>query len=55
MAAKVRAVDLSVDRNAEGAVRVAAIVGGWYVTRVYYGYARREAIRKFLAEQNGGK
>jgi hypothetical protein len=37
-----------------GAWEVAAIVSGYRVARVYYGFSKREAIRLFMAEVNGG-
>lgn len=46
---------LTVDRNAEGAWRVSAIVGGFLVTRCYYGFTRRESVALFrdYVEQGG--
>ena len=41
---------MSVDKNAEGAWRVSDIVGGYLVTRVYYFYTKREAIKRFKEE-----
>ena len=33
-----------------GALEVSAVVGGYLVRRVYFGYTRREAARAFRAE-----
>lgn len=33
-----------------GAIRIYAIIGGHLVTRVYYGYTKREARRLFRDE-----
>jgi hypothetical protein len=44
----------TVDRNAEGAWRVSAIVGGFLVTRCYYGFTRRESVARFRAEMGRG-
>lgn len=33
-----------------GALRVSSIVNGALMTRTYYGYTRREAVRLFKAE-----
>ena len=44
----------SIDRNAEGAWRISGIVGegagGYTLTRTYYFYTKREAIRLFKEE-----
>ncbi len=45
---------LTIDRNAEGAWRVSAVVGGFLVTRVYYGFTRSESVARFRAEMKGG-
>lgn len=52
-----RGAALSVERLwPSGGYRVAAIVGGYYVERVYMGYTRREAVRRFRAElREGGR
>lgn len=33
-----------------GAWQVSAIIGGYLVTRTYYGYTKREALRQFKAD-----
>jgi len=33
-----------------GAWIISDIVGGYFVERAYYGYTKREALRKFRAE-----
>lgn len=35
-----------------GAWEVAAVVDGYRKSQVYYGYSKREAIRRFVAEVN---
>lgn len=37
-----------------GAIRVSDILNGHLVQRVYYGYTKAEAVRKFRAEMRGG-
>jgi hypothetical protein len=39
----------TIERNVYGGYAVSAIVRGFYVRRVYYGYTRREALRLFSA------
>jgi hypothetical protein len=41
---------MTVDKNNEGAWRVSDIIGGYLVTRRYYGYTKREAIKLFKEE-----
>jgi hypothetical protein len=41
---------MTVDKNAEGAWRVSDIIGGYLVTKVYYEYTKREAIKRFKEE-----
>lgn len=41
---------MSIDRNAEGAWRVSDIIGGYLVVKTYYGYTKREAIKRFKQE-----
>ena len=38
---------MTIDKNAEGAWRVSDIVNGYLVTKRYYGYTKREAIKLF--------
>jgi len=38
---------MTIDKNAEGAWRISDIIGGYLVTRRYYGYTKREAIKLF--------
>jgi len=45
---------MTIERNYEGAYVVSDIVGGYLVTRSYYGYTRREAIALFKAEIKAG-
>ena len=46
---------MTAERNQAGAWIVSALVRGYLVTRRYYGYTRREAIRAFRAEVERGK
>lgn len=41
---------MTVGRNYEGAWVISAIVDGYLVTRRYYGYTKREAVRLFRRE-----
>jgi hypothetical protein len=43
---------ITVERNHAGAYVLSAIVGGYLVTRQYYGYTKREALRLFRTEAN---
>ena len=38
---------MTIERNHEGAYVISDIVAGYLVTRRYYGYTKREAIRMF--------
>ena len=40
----------SIDKNREGAWRISGLVGGYLLTRCYYFYTKREAIRLFKEE-----
>ena len=41
----------TIDKNGEGAWRVyGSDAAGYLVTRVYYGYTRREALARYRAE-----
>lgn len=37
-------------RQRDGAYEVSAIVSGYLVRRVYYGYTKREAVRCFVRD-----
>jgi hypothetical protein len=39
-----------VEKNYEGAWVVSDIVGGYWVSRRYYGYSKRKALAMFKAE-----
>jgi hypothetical protein len=41
---------VSIDKNHEGAYVISDIVSGYLVTRRYYGYTKREALRLFKEE-----
>jgi hypothetical protein len=41
---------MTIDKNYEGAWIVSDIVGGYLVTRKYYGYGKREALAMFRRE-----
>jgi len=41
---------MSVSRNYSGAWVISAVISGYLVTRQYYFYTKREAIRQFKAE-----
>ena len=41
---------MSIDKNSEGAWRISDIIDGYLVTRRYYGYTKREAIKLFKEE-----
>jgi hypothetical protein len=48
----IRHADLSISKNTQGAWVVSAIVGGYWMTRQFYYYTKREAARLFLLEAN---
>jgi len=39
-----------IDKNREGAWRISDIINGYWVSRVYYFYTKREAIKLFRKE-----
>lgn len=41
---------MTVSKNHAGAIIISDIIGGAYVQRVYIGFTKREALRKFRAE-----
>lgn len=41
---------MTVSKNHAGAIIISDIIGGEYVQRVYIGFTKREALRKFRAE-----
>lgn len=48
-----RQIDVSVTKNAHnGSYECAAIVDGSRVSKVYYGYTKREAVRRFTCGVN---
>jgi hypothetical protein len=52
---RVKESELTIDRNLEGAWRITAIVGGYYVTRVFYGYTKKESVALFREYAKLGK
>ena len=44
---------MTIERNHEGAYVISDIIGGYLVTKRYYGYTKREAIKLFKEESNG--
>jgi len=46
----IRRVDLTIDKNSEGAWLISALVGGYLITRRYYFHTKREAVDLFLSE-----
>lgn len=45
---------MSVDKTLRGAWRVADIIGGRLISRIYFGYSKREAVRAFIRENGKG-
>jgi hypothetical protein len=41
---------MTVSKNHAGALIISDVIGGHYVQRVYIGFTKREAMRKFRAE-----
>lgn len=50
----IRRVDLSIDKNSEGAWRISALVNGYLMTRRYYFHTKTEAVDLFLSEVRQG-
>ena len=51
-------IKMIIDKNNEGAWRISDIVAGYWVTKVYYFYTKKEAIkmfRMFRKDKNGKK
>ena len=42
-----------IDKNNEGAWRISDIIDGYWVTKVYYFYTKKEAIKMFRKDKNG--
>jgi len=42
-----------IEKLHSGAIRIYASIGGVLVTRTYYGYTRREAVKRFNAKREG--
>jgi hypothetical protein len=45
---------VSVEKTISGSWRVSDIVGGRLISRVYFGYSKREAVRAFIRENGKG-
>ena len=45
--------EMTIEKNREGAYVISDIVSGYLVTRSYYGYAKRDAVRLFRAYVRG--
>lgn len=41
---------MTVEKNREGAYVISDIIGGYLVTKRYYGYTKREALAMFKKE-----
>ena len=48
-------IKMIIDKNKEGAWRISDIVAGYWVTKVYYFYTKKEAIKMFRKDKNGKK
>ena len=46
---------MSIEKNKEGAYVISDIVSGYLVTRSYYGYTKRDAVRLFREHMRGGE
>jgi hypothetical protein len=42
----------SIEKNHHGAWVVSAIVGGYLVSRQFYGYTKKQAVSRFLEQTN---
>lgn len=45
---------MTIERTFQGAWRIGAIIDGYYVTRQYFFYTKKEAIAEFKAEFKKG-
>ena len=45
---------MSVEKTISGALRISDIIDGRLVSRVYFGYSKREAVRAFIRENGKG-
>jgi len=41
---------MTIEKTSEGAYRITEIIGGYLVTRRYYGYTKKEAVKLFKEE-----
>ena len=39
-----------IEKTFQGAIRITDIIDGYYITRQYFDYSKREAIQEFKAE-----
>ncbi len=39
-----------INKNKEGAIKISDIINGYWVTKVYYFYTRKDAIKLFKQE-----
>ena len=46
---------MTIEKNIHGAYVISDIVKGYRVSRQYYGYTKREAVKAFRAEARGAK
>jgi hypothetical protein len=46
---------MTIEKNIHGALVISAVIGGYLISRQYYGYTRREAVRLFRDEVRGAK
>ena len=51
----IRAADITAEKNHTGGLVLTALVSGYLMTRHYYYYTKKEAMRLFLDEVNGRK
>jgi hypothetical protein len=51
----IRAADITAEKNTRGAWVISAIVGGYWTSRQFYFYTKKEATRLFLDEVNNRK
>jgi hypothetical protein len=48
-------MQVSTEKTFQGAWRVSAIVGGYWVSRQYMGYTKREAVAMFKEQLKGAQ
>jgi hypothetical protein len=46
----IKRVEMIINKNKEGAIKISDIINGYWVTKIYYFYTRKNAIKLFKQE-----